>query len=427
MPEAYVVGGDREPGPVRLRNPLGHGPHQLREVLRAAEDARFRVEPVARPHKRGRVLCQLHQPAYTGERHCAGIPLRLLVAHCGQQAPVELVTCRSFTKPLQVARQPASDVRHEVSRQQVVEPLAIAVIALEHSVHDAVRTRCGEERIDPVEQALVVPVRVHDPGDRPLWREVERDREIRMDQPVQRELRRTGERVLDRSPRDVREYLLGIRIAALDPDELWILRPEVFERTLVGAAVGDLDLPAGRCPKRGGAGRPPAVDQVLAQQVVPRAEGRGCRQLDARAQAGRGQVGASGRHFVDGGLPGAHGVEPQLHVELLREPARELVGRSLRSVAAQIVGVRAVARDHPQLAGRDDPFQDRRWLRAGGKQQRGDQCDQRSHGAVVGTRFLPATRSTARGEAGAGCYRIRGCRRGTEVVITAPTRNRMGA
>ena len=141
---------------------------------------------------------------------------------------------------------------------------------------------------------------------------------------------------------------------------------------------------------------------------------------------------AARRDFLDGRFTRAHGVQPQRDIEVLCEAAREIVGGAYRALAAEVVGIGAVARYDPQLARIEDLQQQRRGLGAGREQQ----------AASAATRIL--TGCPRPGRAGAWCpdapaaieyaaarctpcAAVTGLRRGTEAVITAPTRNRMGA
>ena len=122
------------------------------------------------------------------------------------------------------------------------------------------------------------------------------------------------------------------------------------------------------------AGRPDAataVDQVLADQLVAGAELRAGRQFDARRQAGGCEVGPPGRNLGNGRFAGPDRVEAQGNAEAFGKAARELVGRAFRPMAAEVVGVRAVARDDPQLTVREDALKQGRRLRTGRNEQAG--------------------------------------------------------
>ena len=143
---------------------------------------------------------------------------------------------------------------------------------------------------------------------------------------------------------------------------------------------------------------------VVAGSVV-----RIARQVDTRGETRRGDVGAPGRDLPDGFLACPHGVEAQCDPQMFGEATREFVGRTLWTVAAEVIGVRAVARHDPQLPRLEDLLQQPGRLGTGPEQQGRDQRKQGLHG-----RSMVAIEYAALG-------------RGTEVVITAPTRNRMGA
>ena len=68
-------------------------------------------------------------------------------------------------------------------------------------------------------------------------------------------------------------------------------------------------------------------------------------------------MGASSGHLLDRCLAGSDRVEPHRDAEVLGEAAGQVVTRTLGSLAAQVIGIRAVARDDPQLAVGQDPLQ----------------------------------------------------------------------
>jgi hypothetical protein len=247
--------------------------------------------------------------------------------------------------------------------------------------------------------------RVHDPRYCPLRRQVERDGELRVHGAVECELGGTRERVLHGATGELVHDLLGVRIRSLDPREIRVLQPQFLQRALVRAACCDLDPASRRLADRGRARAAAPVDQVLADQLVAWAELRIRGQLDPGRQSGGRQVRPPRPDLVDGVFPGPDRVEPQRHAEVLGESAGQLVGWTFRAMAAEVVGVRAVASRDAQFAAGQDLLEQGRRLRAGAEQQDRYQCEQGFQ----------------------GLYRIRGPRRGTEAVITAPTRNRMGA
>ena len=89
-------------------------------------------------------------------------------------------------------------------------------------------------------------MRVDDPGDGTLRRQVECDFEFGMHGPVQRELCRRRDRVLHFALRNVGQDFLGVGVRALDPCEVGMAQPQVLERALVCTAGRNLDLAAGR-------------------------------------------------------------------------------------------------------------------------------------------------------------------------------------
>ena len=170
-----------------------------------------------------------------------------------------------------------------------------------------------------------------------------------------------------------------------------MLEPQFLERALVRAADGDFDL-AARCLLDARRARgATTVDEVLAHALVARPELGAAGQLDAGRQARGGNVGATGRHLLDRRFTRAHGVEAQRHAEVVRELAGEVVGRALGPLAAQVIGVRAVAGDDAQFTLLEDLLQQRRRLAAGGQQQGRQQCQEDSHAWRGPPRIVPST------------------------------------
>ncbi len=112
---------------------------------------------------------------------------------------------------------------------------------------------------------------------------------------------------------------------------------------------------------------------MLPDALVARSELDAPGQGDAGREACRGDVGTACGNLLDGGLPGLDRVQPQGHAQVFGELAGQVIGRALGAVAAEVVGVRAVARDYPQFAFSQDPLQQRGRLGTGGQQQRRQQ------------------------------------------------------
>jgi hypothetical protein len=113
-----------------------------------------------------------------------------------------------------------------------------------------------------------VPARADDPRNGALRREVQRDREFRVDGAVQGEFRGARQRVLHRAARHVVQDLLRVRIGTLDPYQVRVLRAQLLQRALVRAARGNLDLPSRCTADRGRARAAAPVDQVFPDALV---------------------------------------------------------------------------------------------------------------------------------------------------------------
>src|SRR5512137_2442298 len=100
--------------------------------------------------------------------------------------------------------------------------------------------------------------------------------------------------------------------------------PQLLERALVGAALGDLDLAPRGLGDRSWSRRATPVHEVLPHLLIAGAEAGVCGQLDASRQSRRGEVCATLRHIADCGFPGAYGIQSQRDAEVLGEAAGEL-------------------------------------------------------------------------------------------------------
>ncbi len=103
--DADVVGGQGEPGAIRFLDAVRQVVADLVEVLGAAGDALLGVQAIGYPHGLGGVVGQHHQPAYPGLGGGVRRPQRFLVAHGGEQAPVQLVLLRHLAEVLLVLGQ----------------------------------------------------------------------------------------------------------------------------------------------------------------------------------------------------------------------------------------------------------------------------------------------------------------------------------
>jgi len=89
VPEAQVVGGEREPGLVGLADARRHRFLEEREVARAAHDAVARVEAVGDLQAVGGLVGEHHEAANAGGGGRRRVPVRFLVAEGRDEAPVD--------------------------------------------------------------------------------------------------------------------------------------------------------------------------------------------------------------------------------------------------------------------------------------------------------------------------------------------------
>ena len=214
--------------------------------------------------------------------------MRLLVAHGGEQSPVDADLRGSFAKPVAVVRQPRLDVLHENARLDVVEPIAVAVVGVENGCQPPFGAQRGIERSDAFQQARVA--RIDRPRQRLALRQIERDADLRVKRAPDRELVGIGDRVVELAPRQPIQQLLGFRQRILDPRQVRIERAPLLQRRRVRAAAHDFDVALVGLLDRARLGLVLAEDQVLAHLLVRRAEARAVRQANAAGQAGRRDV-----------------------------------------------------------------------------------------------------------------------------------------
>ena len=190
-----------------------------------------------------------------------------------------------------------------------------------------------------------------------------------MHRTIQRELGGGGERVLHLASRHVRQDFLGVGVVAFDPRKVRVLQLQVLQRPLVRAGCRDLDLSTTGVGDGGGPGRAAAVHEVFPDALVPRAELDSTRQGDSGGQPCSRDMGPAGGDFLDRRIARPDRVEAQGNAQVLCKLAGQVVGGAFRAMAAEVVGVRAVAGDHPELAVGQDPLQQRGRLGTGGQQQ----------------------------------------------------------
>jgi hypothetical protein len=157
--------------------------------------------------------------------------------------------------------------------------------------------------------------------------------------------------------RDVGEDFLRVGVRTLDPGELGRFQAQVFHRALMHAAGRNLDLATRRLHDGRRSVGLAAEDQVLAYELVTRAELDASRQRDAGRESRRRKMRAARGHFFDRRFARPDRVQPQGHAKVLGEPAGEVVGRAFGALAAEVIRIRAVARDDAQLAVVEDLLQ----------------------------------------------------------------------
>ena len=136
-----------------------------------------------------------------------------------------------------------------------------------------------------------------------------------------------------------------------------------------------------------------------------------------------GDVGAAGYKLGLHAPSVGHGRDDERHAQLLRERARQLELEPFRAVRAEVERGGTVERDDAQLAARADLVEGPGLGRAarGNRQQRGQESKQQRYRHPLDSTASP--QPPPRMPSLARIPRPR--RRGTEAVITAPTRNRM--
>src|SRR5690554_4351464 len=98
MAKAYVVGGQRQPGPVRLGNVLCNPLPNQAEITGTSLDTANGVQAVGDAHFLGGNPRKHHQPPDASGGNRIGHPMGLLVADGGKQAPVNAVAAAASLK-----------------------------------------------------------------------------------------------------------------------------------------------------------------------------------------------------------------------------------------------------------------------------------------------------------------------------------------
>lgn len=126
VPHAQVVGRRRHPPAVRFGHFGGQVVLEYRQVAGAAEDAFASIEPVGDAEAVGGVGGQHHHAAHPVNKGGGRIPLRFLIGHGGEIAPVDAAARFSVLEVAAVAGQALVEPLEEGLDVGVLQPANVA-------------------------------------------------------------------------------------------------------------------------------------------------------------------------------------------------------------------------------------------------------------------------------------------------------------
>ena len=346
---ADVVGGQGEPGTIRLDDALRQLLVNLDEVAGTAVDALFGVEAVGDTDRLGGALSEHHQAAHAGLGGRVGLPQRLLIAHGGEQAPVNLVGVAGLAEHFLVARQALLQVLGEGVSAYVAEHVDMAVVAFLQALQGAVGLGAFEKGVDLNQQAVILAG-----GYRPAHgvgvAQVEGDSHIGKVHLVHRQLVGVDQGQVDLPFIDHAQqvdHLDGVGYLEL---QLRLLQLECGQLFGMAAAGQHQNALADQICRLGWAALALAIDDLWRDFQIGNREARLALTLWCIDQAGGGHYRAVGE--VEAGkqvVEVVRGFDLQFEPEIGGEALGQFVFETGGAVAVLEVGGGAVASDHAQL------------------------------------------------------------------------------
>lgn len=366
---ADVVGGEGEPGAIRLLNAVRQLLLDVHQVLGAALDALLRVETVGHPHRLGGAQGQHHQAAHAGLGSGARLPERLLIAHRGEHAPVQAVFLGGLAKVLLVTGQALLQVLGKGVGAYVAEYVDMAVVALLEALQAAIVLGATQEAVDLLEQAGVL-ARCHRPAEIARVAKVEADPHVGEVHLVHGQFVGVDQGQVDLAFVDHAQQVDHLDIRRLFILQLRLLELQRGELLGMAAALEHQDAFADQVRRAAGAALAVAVDDLRGDFQIGNGKARALLAAFALDQAGGGQHRATRlAEAVEEIVEVVGGLDFQLHVQIVGEALDQLVFEAGFAVAILKVGGRAVAGYHAQHAFLLDPLQAARRFRAAAEHQ----------------------------------------------------------
>jgi hypothetical protein len=350
------------------------------------------------------------------------LPFRFLIADRGQQPPVEPGALCGFLEHGLQLRQTGADVGLKTNRILVVKSARLQACVARDARELAGCLGADEKSVRRLRQ--VERVSRHHPLQRPRVRQREGDAGIGIQMArefefvgvddgivgiaVGHHLERIGLIGLERDPGQVRHAV------ALD-------RAQQIELRTVLAHHDVGQVQSAQVVRMQSAA---ALHHQLRDLVVAISRHASLQPLPIGADLRRRQVGTAASQRRAHGRRIRQRLHHQPHLQLARECARQPVFKSLRSLGTQVIAGGIVERDYTQFAAGTDALQRALRLRAGRQQQHGRRRGQQLRPAASAPQAAVARKlwsHCVHHYARIPAYP----RRGTEAVITAPTRNRM--
>ena len=348
--DADVVGGQGEPGAIRFVDAVGQLVADLVEVLGAAGDALLGIQAIGHAHGLGGIVGQHHQAAHPGLGGGVRRPQRFLVAHGGEQAPVQLMRLRHLAKVLLVLGQAFLQVLGEGVGAHVAEHVDVAVVAFLELLQGAVAADLVEVGVDRVEQAVVL-AGLQRPGLALVVAEVEGHSHVGEIDLVHGQFVGIHQGQVDLAFVDHAQEVADLHLIGLVEGELRHLglqRPELLG---LAAALEYQDALADHVLGGAGADGAVAVDDLGHHVQIAAGEFQ-ILAIDRGREAGGGDHRAVRRgQAIEEVVEVVGGADFQAHLERFGEALDQFVFEAGLAVTVLEIGRRTVARHHAQDAG----------------------------------------------------------------------------
>ena len=358
MAIADVVGGEGKPHLLVRRHRVRHLLHHLLQVAGTPLDAFFRVGSIVDPHRLGGGFGQHHHAAHPCVGAGLGVPVGLLIADGGQQAPVYVLGV-GLEQRLVLGQQALGPLEEGAGVDEI-EVLHVAEVLLVELGDGAIHEALAEE-VDDAGVEAVIGQLGHGPGHCLLAGQSQPLGELGVVALGAGQHSVLHHRVVHLAVGDLLEQLLHVGVPVDAPAQIGVLAGQLLHQILTGGArrhhYGALDVAEILGP--GGA---VAIDQLGGDLVEAGAEAKQLAPLRGHHDGGGGEIQAPLLQLFDqlgGGVGRDYG---QLDPQPVGIVLRQLVIEPLGGVVTLVIGSGTIEGANTDLA----PLADLLQLAGGG-------------------------------------------------------------